>query len=513
MNVAFDPWIPVVTTTGERKLASLSSVFSDGETFADLAVRPHERVSLMRLFICVAHASLNGPKDYDEWLEAPKKLPESVLKYLKIWKDSFELFHKVKPWLQVPDISKTPESSSLQAGTENWTPVSKLNFAFATGNNSTLFDHAGLSATRDILLSDTVLSMLTFQCFSPGGLISQVYWKGAQTGKSSKDSPCVPASMMHAFLRGGNLLTTISLNLPTFEDVAMVYGERPIGQPLWECVPRSLSDEARVSNATETYLGRMVPMTRLIHLHQKGFCMLLGDGLIYPTFTDGFTPESTATVVTRTNRAITERALLAYRPSKAVWRELAAIVVKRKSDGTGGPLSLRAIYEEKDYDLIVCALARDKATILDTAESVFHIPSQLLSEEGNAAYESEVGVAESLAERLGWAVESYRKEMDAGWDGRLKSAGPDKGTLKARLQTIATTHYWTTVEKNLSLLLTHVQHIGGEHAIPTRNAWRKMLFVAALDAYRISCGQETPRQIRAFVKGWKKLAAPKGKTE
>jgi CRISPR system Cascade subunit CasA len=82
MNVAFDQWIPVVRTNGQPDLASLSAVLSEGEKFADLAVRPHERVALMRLFICVAHAALNGPKDYNEWCDVPKRLPEASLSYL-----------------------------------------------------------------------------------------------------------------------------------------------------------------------------------------------------------------------------------------------------------------------------------------------------------------------------------------------------------------------------------------------------------------------------------------------
>ena len=90
MNVAVDPWIPVVTVSGEQEMASLYSVLAGGEKFADLAVRPHERVSLMRLFLCVAHAALNGPKNYDEWCEVPKRLPEAVQNYLMKWKDSFE---------------------------------------------------------------------------------------------------------------------------------------------------------------------------------------------------------------------------------------------------------------------------------------------------------------------------------------------------------------------------------------------------------------------------------------
>ena len=101
MNVAFDPWIPVVTLKGVRQLVSLEEVLTNGDRYSDLAVRPHERVSLMRLFLCVAHAALNGPKDYEEWKEVPARLPKTAKAYLEKWKDSFELFHKKKPWMQV----------------------------------------------------------------------------------------------------------------------------------------------------------------------------------------------------------------------------------------------------------------------------------------------------------------------------------------------------------------------------------------------------------------------------
>ena len=129
------------------------------------------------------------------------------------------------------------------------------------------------------------------------------------------------------------------------------------------------------------------------------------------------------------------------------------------------------------------------------------------------AYESEVKSAEEIASRLGWAVEGYRSATDGGWEGRLKGAGPSKGELKAKLHGIATTHYWTTVEKNLPLLMAHIEAIGSENSLPTRDAWRKMLFAAACDAYRTACGQETPRQIRAFAEGWRRLINRKNETE
>jgi CRISPR system Cascade subunit CasA len=319
--------------------------------------------------------------------------------------------------------------------------------------------------------------------------------------------------MIHAFLRGKNLLGTIHLNLPTYEDVQFSYGERDFGKPVWEMMPTSMADSAKVENATATYVGRLVPMKRLILLHPSLERMLLGDGLIYPTFTDGFPPEPTATVVIRQKGGKEERALLSYRPTRALWRELGAVIVKRKAEGSGGPLSLRAIQDGKGYDLIVAALARDKATIVDTVESVFHIPEKFNSIEGIAIYSAEVKNAETMASRLGWAVEGYREETDHGWKAKLKAAGPRMGALKARLLSIATSHYWTTVEKNLPILMTHIEAIGADAAIPTRESWRKMLFSSAAEAYRISCGQETPRHMRAFAKGWQKLKVKRDKTE
>ena len=517
MNVAFDRWIPVVTATGDRELASLCSVLTEGEKYADLAVRPHERVSLMRLFLCVAHAALDGPKDYDEWEQVPHTLPVAARNYLTKWKDLFELFHPSRPWLQIAELSKNKDGNIQPYDIEGWTPVSKLNFSFATGNNSTLFDHEGAASDeRNIPLPETLVSMLTFQCFSVGGLIGQIYWNGNRCGElanpkknngpvKSADGPCVPSSMMHAFMRGKNLLETIRLNLNTQEDVRFSYGARDFGKPIWEMLPTNLSDALAVRNATKTYIGRLVPLTRAIRLHPSGNKMLIGDGLPYPTFTMGFPQEPSATVFLKNN----ERALLSYRPSKAIWRELAAVVVKRSAEGTGGPLSLRAIQDGEAIDLVVSALARDKATIVDAVESVFHVPAHLRTPDGTKTYEAEVKSAENLARKLSWAIEGYRIEVDGGWEGRLKGAGPKAGKLKAKLHSIATNHFWTTIEKNLSLLMNHINAIGTDQAIPTREVWRKMLFATACDAYRIACGQETPRQIKAFAKGWQKLTARK----
>jgi CRISPR system Cascade subunit CasA len=510
MNVAFDPWIPVVTLDGQPKLASLREVLTEGHLLADLAVRPHERVSLMRLFLCVAHAALDGPKDYDEWQKVPARLPGAAKKYLDKWKDSFDLFHPTKPWLQIAGLK------SGKGADEGWGPVSKLAFFRATGANTTLFDHEGLANDgRSFPLWDTVLSLLTFQCFSPGGLISQVVWGGTQTTKSSKDGPCVSASMVHGLVRRGDLARTVQANLPTHEDVAFAYGDRAIGRPVWEQMPSSLKDGSAQKNATESYVGRLVPLTRVVRLHKDGRRMLMGDGLAYPPFSNGFPAEPTAVVVVRIKDDKPGRELLDYRPGQALWRELAAMIVKRNSEGVGGPLSLRSLGDEDACDLMVCALARKRgqATIVDTTESVYAISPRLRTSEGCAVYEAEAREAEEVGRRLGWAVEDYRRGLDGGWKGRLKAAGLRKGELLAKLRENASTQFWTSVEASISLLFAHVDALGSERASATRDAWRAMLSQAAREAYQAVCGQETPRQIKAFTEGWRKLLSRPKKEE
>jgi CRISPR system Cascade subunit CasA len=172
MNLVTEPWIPVVTHTGEHRLASLMDVFLDGRTFADLAVRPHERIALMRLLICIGQAALDGPDDIDAWDEAPEDLPSAARTYLEKWKESFDLFHPRKPFLQIASLERPAKVNKLGSDEDAgaFTSVSKLDFALATGNNTTLFDHIAAAETdREFPSAALPLMLLTFQSFSPGG--------------------------------------------------------------------------------------------------------------------------------------------------------------------------------------------------------------------------------------------------------------------------------------------------------------------------------------------------------
>lgn len=500
MNLVTEAWIPVVRPNGKPDTASLMQVFTEGKQFSDLAVRPHERIALMRLLICIAQAALDGPEDIEAWDKASEILPGAAKRYFDDWQDSFNLYHPEKPFLQVswPVINNDADKS---------TAISKLDSALASGNNSTLFDHAGLlEERRTFPAATTALMLITFQSYAQGGGISPSIWKVKP--KNFVDAPCKPSSMLHTFVRQETLFNTICANLLTKETVSVHFnGGQYWGKPIWEMMPSSFEDAPAKENTTQTYLGRLVPISRLVRLKEQNGAMLLASGFEYPRYPE-FPAEASATIVTSHDG--TERKLLGA-GAKAIWRELHALTVLRRQAETGGALALSNVANNKALDIWVGALLIDQkktAEVLDTVESVFHIPSRMHTDDGRAAYSAEVRWAESLAGKLGWAVETYRKESDGGWEGRLKTA-KDKNKLRGQLHATATRHYWTAVEKLRPLLMAHVEAIGttAEAVQNTRNAWRRAVHGAARQAYELACGQETPRQIRAFALGWAKLFA------
>lgn len=525
MNVAFDPWIPVVNAAGKREPASLYDVLAQGEKYVDLAVRPHERVALMRLFLCVAHAALDGPKDYDEWCEVPKKLPEAVHAYLTEWKDSFELFHPTKPWLQVKELHG-----------EKTSPVALLDFELATGNNSTIHDHAGRVAPRELASARIALALLTFQNFSSGGGSPVASWKAVKTAQvGNPDAPCLSQSMAHCMFRGKSIAETVHLNLPSIETISRLYKgfvsykkdkannrwdrlelqDIAIGKPVWENFPDEPENHSvQAINATKTYLGRLVPVSRWIRLldNSEMYCCC---GFKYDTFKDGFPAEPMATVHVVNKRdakgnEISERKTLKVLPAKALWRELSALLVKRSAFGVGGPLAIQNVPYDSEFDFHVCAMTRDQASMDIAIESVFHITPAFQA--SLAVYQAEIEGAERLARKLGWSLEIYRKEIDGDWQNKVERA-KEKWVLKEKLHSKATIHFWTSLEKNLSMLMFYIESIGTDAVDSSREVWRSMLFRNACEAYATACGQETARQRRAFAKGWQKLTAMKDDPE
>jgi len=479
MNLTTDPWIPAVRLDGGRELLSLQSLFARAHELRDLAARPHERVALTRLLLCVAQAALDGPADEEDWEQCEARIQPSAETYLAKWKDAFELFGEGPRFLQLPNLASGKEA-------DEGTPATKLDLALASGNNSALFDNAAGSERAQ---SDArcALNLLAFQCFSPCGRVGVAKWNGKDTpGKgSSNHAPCVPSSMVHALVLGETLLATLHANLLTKEDVVDLHGPDRWGAPVWELPVRAMDDAASIANATLTHLGRLAPLSRAIRLLDGGQGVILGNGLDYPIF-PAFR-EASATVITRDE----ELALLPASTSRSFWRQLAAVSAQAKSGGgrVGGPRALARAKTNAETILWLGALVTGKAKIEDLVDSSYSLPPAMFSDWGRAAYERGVGHAEELERALLKSVKSYAsslKVVDAPYD-------------RARQ------HFWTRVEQELSELFAFAQNPATDDEIPG-TPWGRAVQAAAREAYERSCPRQTPRQIQAYALGLRTLA-------
>ena len=541
MNLVTEAWIPVVGLDGKPDTASLMQVFTEGIQFSDLAVRPHERIALMRLLVCIAQAALNGPEDIDAWDNAPNALPQAAKEYLEKWEKSFNLFDSDKPFLQIaklgkplkvkPDKNPDSETSSdnkrgKKKGTEEnkadksneQNPVSKLDFALASQNNSALLDHqATAPMPREFSPEWIALNLLTFQNFSSSGRIGVALWDKVESsgGGSSFASPCLQKLMLHTFIRRTTLFDTICANLMTKNQVSMYLSPYEWGKPLWELSPDSALDQVAIANTIETYLGRLVPISRWIKIAPQGGEMILANGFTYPGHPDR-PADATATEILVEIKKKQERKLIKA-DEKNMWRQLPAILVKYANDRKGrSPLCLENQAGGNEYDIWVGGVSwSSEGGYLDTIESVLKIVPELQTDSGVKTYEIEVLHAEKFSNRLVNSVREYRKQIDGSLE-KVDDPALDKkkkNEMENRLRAIAlstaTRHYWTAVEKNRPLLMAHVEAIGtsAEAVEKTRDAWHKAVHGAARQAYTLACGQETSRQIRAFALGLGKLFA------
>lgn len=494
MNISTEPWIPILWADGRSGTVSLCDAFERGEEIRDLAVRPHERIALMRLLLCVAQAALDGPADKDDWRACRSKIAPAALNYLKRWHNSFELFGNGPRFLQVEGLKKVAGKDDDEGNS-----VSKLDLALATGNNSTLFDNGG-GSERKFTPAQLALMLLTFQCFSPSGRIGVAEWDKSPTpgNGSSNHAPCIVGSMLHAILRGGNLLDTIHRNLMTKEQVDRFYGPNSWGKPVWEAMPTKLSDKPAIHNATATYLGRLVPLSRCIRLSDDCRSLILANGLDYPEWR-----EPTATIVNRTIKGRPTHVPLPASVEKAVWRELHALTVLAvDKNSPGGPAALANLAHTAAFDLWVGGLAADKGKLVDTTESVFHLPAAMLDKPAQRLYEAGVRWAEDMEFRLRGAISTYRKELGDDLDRS------EMKTRRHQIQNKATTQFWTDIEQSVPQLLDVVAHPGKLG----NNEWHKTdwgvaVWRAARAAYEHACPRATPRQMRAYALGLQTLLA------
>lgn len=509
MNISTEPWIPTVLVDGSPARVSLREVFERGHEIRDLSVRPHERVALMRLLLCVAQAALDGPDDYDDWRDCRDRIRTAGPTYLELWKQAFDLFTNEQPFLQTKDLEKP---LTKRGANDDEKSASKLDIVLASGNNATLFDNSG-GSQRSFGASELALMLVTFQCFSACGTIGVALWYGKPTigwnsyptvrpGQSAH-APCLSGNMLHAYVRGRDLLDTLCSNIITKEQAGRIYGPDSWGRPIWEFMPTDPMDKDAVHNATKTYLGRLIPLSRAVRLQNEGHSVVLANGLEYPAYPEW--RDAAATIVTGTDSLKKEQSRRAISASleKSLWRELHALtVIGAEKDGNGGPLALRNLPGDKDFDLWAGGLiAAGNGKLIDTVESVFHVPSAMLNEPSQKVYEEGVQLAERVGSRLRRAVSAYHKELGDNLDRS------EMRTRRNRIQAKATSRFWTEIENAVPQLLVIAEQPSalGLKGQWGSTEWSKGIWRTARRAYEHACPNGTPRQMRAYSLGLKVL--------
>lgn len=496
MNLVGGKWIPVVFLDASHGRVSLHEAFERGADIRDLHARPHERIALMRLLICVTQAALKGLQDRPEWetLEKePARMIADAVNYLDDWRSHFELFGHGPRFLQARPVGKSAKKP---------TAVSKLDLMLASGSNPTVFDNAG-AAVRQFTPPDLALMLLTYSCFSP--LAGRGY-KGR--------GPCVEDNALHAFLLAPNLLSTVHLNLLPRDLIQANYGSSGSdgwGRPAWELLAdRRWASGQLADEATRTYLGRLVPIKWSILLCKdpSAGCheMRFDNQLEFPSYEEGFR-EPSITICSDGKKEWVLRASV----QRAIWRSLHSIIARRTADskgGLGGPLTWQNVASGRDLTLWTGGLQTDfKAKIDDAIESTFHIPAAMsASAEQQQLYRQGVEeFAEGWKKALYGAVARYAEDLHF----EKEHAG--------RLAAHASTVFWTEVEHRLSDLFA-VAVAGPDTLVPwcderlnllwAKTPWGRACCAAAEAAFDRACPRGTPRQLQAWALARRRLRPP-----
>lgn len=505
-NLTKDPWIPALDSAGRRVMCSLQSLYERAAELTDLDVQAHERISVMRLLLCITQRALDGPESIDDREDCREQIVPKSLAYLRQWESAFELFPigKEGAFLQFADV---------QGGE---TDISKLHMTCAAGNNSTLFDNAGGMRPQLSSAAQIALDLLTYQNFSPCGKIGVATWAGKKTGVKSPDAssnaPCVLASALHLFLVGKNLLETLNFNLIPKESLPHSIS---FGTPVWEQMPKHMQDEEAVHNAIHSYLGRLVPVSRTIRIASDCRSCVLAHGLRYTAEDEGellYYEQSMTITIDKDNK----RTIVSADLSRAIWRSLPALLHRfSKQNRPYPPHRLQPpLFEneqlEDGFSFWVGAMVCDNAKILDTMSDIFaDNDSTILSLPYQTALEKLIRCAEFGDVKLREALDSYITSTNKAQHDKTKRPDP-----VAKLQNKVSQLYWDHMLEMKPYLICIAsrcsQATSEEQMAEAAKPWASRVEQAAKLAFESYAVRSTTRELCAWAESERTLPHLKG---
>jgi len=476
MNLITGDWLPVIFNNEVTRLVGLKELFENSDEITDLVLNPPQRISIMRLLTCIAQTALDGPVNEEAWMKCKTEIVQKSLEYLKTRTDKFNLYGE-KPFLQIEGATSDSKAN-----------IDKLDGCVPSGNNPVLNDHEAVPEGRSRSDAWKAINLLTFLNFSTGGKIGQVNLNGEKYSDSTYAAPCIGSA--HTFIRGTNLLETIFFNLLTKAEVNQLPNGK-WGMPVWDKFPETANAQNSLDNASKTYLGRLVPLSRF---------MLIDSNI-----------ENTACVIGPTSKNIKFEGIPAFRePSNTIllnkknesysmkvssdrhiWRDLGSLLAMSNSNQQGGAVVLNKInrlcssLHKSNIDIWVggLELGDQAAKLHDLVEYNFSLPVSLFGEVCLKKYQEGVSLANEGSNTLKSAAKKYCDEL------KMESSGS--------ISSMAGLVFWQKLDHSYRVLID----TANDEAKSLDNEWRDKVNLAMKEAYQYACPCETPRQIQAFVNG------------
>ncbi len=471
-NLIDEKWIPVLMQDGTPRNVSLEEVFSDTRgLIKDLALIPYERIAVIRLLLCIAHAALGTGRVADRPALIRLSIDEisqAACAYLQKWHSRFFLYGP-GAFMQ-PDALESIGDSSRD----------KLVFHLSSGSNSTLYDHEAGMGTRHLSSGQTARSMLAFQLFSAGGRSTICKWNGVETSASVKAGPFREKSMLATIVLGESLLETVKSNLLTDKQVES--NGVSLGGAIWEM---SLDDrhELESRQVTLTWCGRLVPLARLIKLDRSSNSIILGEALQYAPLPDYREPMATVVEKSKSKDVADRYTYISVDPAKMPWRDLSSVLAVKSVTHRGNskaPLVLANLRLSRPFKIWTGGLMADQAKDVECVEWMVTVESEFLEEGRIEVYKQAIEVADSLVGLLRNATNRYADVVNI-----------DKADV---FRSPAQRMFWDILAE-----ARYQKFLFSDDYDP--ETWRGYVRDVARTAYDQVCPRSSARQIQAYTLG------------
>jgi CRISPR system Cascade subunit CasA len=391
-NLVDDSWVPAIEATGNQQIIGLLDLVVGAHEIMDMSVDILERIAVTRLLVAIAQAAIDGPKNTSDWIQSRDLWQSAALDYLDQWRPSFNLFGDGRRFLQTPDL-----------GAQMTNATDKLDFRRVSGNNTTWRDHDAQDGARSNTPEWLAMGLLVFQLVARCGTIGSVELNGRKTARTANAAPVSEGNMLHTITVGSNLGETIWLNMVPVDRL----GTMPMGRPVWESMPETVDSENALA---ESYLGRLVPLSRAIRLADDGKMMSVAEWIRYPQLPAGRDPFGTVLATGDNARPLKYQAT---QMGVHAWRHIPSILsMALVAEGIqGGVLSLENLHHINDLVTIwTGGMDAYQASVYCLCDWSLTVPPAVLESAGFAAYSDGVSLAEKTSGRLSMAIKRYGQD-------------------------------------------------------------------------------------------------------